>query len=156
MKLFAGILFFSLSLFLVGCKSTARDTQDLVEDTLDRALNAPNTDYIDPNRLADTKEDAIRQVESVPREKTPSVAPVVKGPSIWSGCNGVVMLVNPNKNFAVIDFGTSTVPSVGAGLSIFRGGRMVGSVKITEPIKAPLASADIVNGTLASGDLALK
>jgi hypothetical protein len=157
MKLSTGVLFFGLSftLLMVGCESTTRDAQILAEDSFDKALNTPNTEYIDPDRLADNKEDALRQAQSMPRETAPAVTST-KGASPGSTYNGTIMLVNPNKNFAVIDFGTGSVPPGGTELSVYRGGRMIGAIKITEPVKAPLASADIVNGTLASGDLVLK
>jgi hypothetical protein len=147
-------LSFLLIVSLVGCESAKQDVQDLVDDSLDKALNAPNTDYINPDRLADTKEEALRQAHGF-KQAAPAGIPVKAAPA-GSSFNGTLVIVNRDKDFAVVDFSEGPVPAVGTELSVHRGTRAVGSIKITDPIKGPLASADIVNGVLVSGDIVLK
>jgi hypothetical protein len=60
--------------------------------------------------------------------------------------------VNPEHGFVVIDFASQTVPPVGTRLNVYRGDKRVGAVRITEPVRAPLATADIVEGQVRVGD----
>jgi hypothetical protein len=60
--------------------------------------------------------------------------------------------VNPELGFVVIDFASQTMPAPGAQVNIYRGGKRVGAVRITEPAHPPLATADIVEGEARVGD----
>ncbi len=66
---------------------------------------------------------------------------------------GKVVLVNQAKKFLIVDFREAKVPPVRSELGVYRGGVFVGSLRITEPVKPPLASADILSGTLRRGDV---
>ena len=63
-----------------------------------------------------------------------------------------VASVNTELGFAVVDFSTQTMPPVGTRVSIYRGDKRVGTVRITEPVHAPLATADVVDGEVRVGD----
>ncbi|MDK3156731.1 hypothetical protein QPK87_09110 [Kamptonema cortianum] len=65
---------------------------------------------------------------------------------------GFVSTVNVVENFIVINFSSSVMPRVGDELKIYRAGRPVGSVRITEPLRPPLATADILAGEPQRGD----
>ncbi len=65
---------------------------------------------------------------------------------------GFVSTVNVVENFAVVNFSSSVMPRAGDELKVYRAGRPVGSVKITEPLRPPLATADILTGELQRGD----
>jgi len=63
-----------------------------------------------------------------------------------------VVSVNPELRFVVIDFSSRVMPPIGARLSVFRGEKNVGTVQITEPVRARLATADILDGEVRVGD----
>jgi hypothetical protein len=63
-----------------------------------------------------------------------------------------VASVNTELGFAVVDFATQTMPPVGTRVNVYRGGKRVGTVRITEPVRAPLATADVVDGEVRVGD----
>lgn len=65
---------------------------------------------------------------------------------------GFVSTVNIVEDFIVVNFSSSVMPRVGDELKIYRAGRPVGSVRITEPIRPPLATADILAGEPQRGD----
>jgi hypothetical protein len=44
------------------------------------------------------------------------------------------------------------MPEVGARVTIYRNGKQVGAVWITEPVRGQLATADIVEGEVHVGD----
>lgn len=60
--------------------------------------------------------------------------------------------VNTELGFAVVDFAAQTMPPVGTRVSVYRGDKRVGTVRITEPVHAPLATADVVDGEVRVGD----
>ncbi len=66
---------------------------------------------------------------------------------------GRVVLLNTKKGFVVVDFHGSRVPPVQSELGVYRDGVFVGSLRITDPVKPPLASADVLTGTLRRGDV---
>ena len=78
------------------------------------------------------------QLEPVPSQFGPGPAKVVS--------------VNPELRFVVIDFSSRVMPPVGTRLNVFRGDKNVGAVQITEPVRARLATADIVQGEVRVGD----
>ena len=63
-----------------------------------------------------------------------------------------IVSVNADLGFVVVDFGPLTVPTPGTQVSIYHGGKRVGAVRITEPVHAPLATADVVEGEVRMGD----
>jgi hypothetical protein len=63
-----------------------------------------------------------------------------------------VASVNTELGFAVVDFATQTMPPVGTRINVYRGDKRVGTVRITEPVHAPLATADVVDGEVRVGD----
>jgi hypothetical protein len=63
-----------------------------------------------------------------------------------------VASVNTELGFAVVDFAAQTMPPVGTRVNIYRGDKRVGTVRITEPVHAPLATADVVDGEVRVGD----
>ena len=60
--------------------------------------------------------------------------------------------MNPELGFVVIDFAPQTMPAPGTRVNVYRGGKRVGAVRITEPAHPPLATADIVEGEARVGD----
>ena len=65
---------------------------------------------------------------------------------------GKIASVNSELGFVVVDFASQTMPALGTRLNVYRGHRRVGAVRITEPVRAPLAVADIVEGEVHVGD----
>jgi len=63
-----------------------------------------------------------------------------------------VAKVNTELKFVVLEFSTSEVPIVGSQLTIYRGKERVATVKVTEPIKPPLVTADILDGEVRKND----
>jgi len=63
-----------------------------------------------------------------------------------------VASVNTELGFAVVDFAARPMPPVGTRVNIYRGDKRVGTVRITEPVHAPLATADVVDGEVRVGD----
>ena len=78
------------------------------------------------------------QAESVPQE--------------LSGTPPRIVSMNPDLGFVVIDFTSQPLPPVGTKVNVYRGDKRVGTVRITEPVHAPLATADIVEGQVRTGD----
>lgn len=66
---------------------------------------------------------------------------------------GTVIRLDPKENFVVINFGSGYVPPLHSELDVYREGQVVGSIRITNPIKPPFASANILAGTLRHGDV---
>jgi hypothetical protein len=52
----------------------------------------------------------------------------------------------------VMEFTSRMMPAVGTRVTIYRNGKRVGAVRITEPARAPLTTADIVEGEVHVGD----
>jgi hypothetical protein len=65
---------------------------------------------------------------------------------------GKIASVNSELGFVVVDFASQAMPTLGTRLNVYRGGKRVGVVRITEPARAPLATADIVEGVMRAGD----
>ena len=63
-----------------------------------------------------------------------------------------IVSVNSDLGFVVVDFASRTVPTVGTRVSVYRGDKRIGAVRITEPVHSPLATADIVEGEVRVGD----
>jgi hypothetical protein len=144
------LLLLCLSIGFFGCSTTDKVKTE-VEDAVEEALNAKNTAYVDPNRMADAKK------EEVSSAKTNTLTEVgidaQKEISATTTQNVVLTIVNNSKNFAIVDFGVATIPAEGSELTVYRAGQSVGSIRLTPPIKPPLAAADILTGTLQQGDI---
>ena len=63
-----------------------------------------------------------------------------------------VVSLNLEHGFVVIDFTSRMVPAVGMRVDVYRNGKWVGVVRITEPVRAQFATADIVEGEVHVGD----
>lgn len=63
-----------------------------------------------------------------------------------------ITLINAQYRFAVIDFAGHSVPAAGTRLVAYRDNKRVGAVRLTEPIRSGLATADILEGELRVGD----
>ncbi len=63
-----------------------------------------------------------------------------------------IVSLNSEHEFVVIDFMSRMVPAVGTRVNVYRNGKRVGAVRITEPVRAQLATADIVEGEVHVGD----
>ena len=63
-----------------------------------------------------------------------------------------IVSVNSDLGFVVVDFASRAMPTPGTQINIYRGDKRVGAVRITEPMHAPLATADIVDGEVRMGD----
>ncbi len=60
--------------------------------------------------------------------------------------------INQTYRFAVLDFSSRAMPSIGTRLSVYRGEQRVGAVQLTEPVRSRFATADILEGELRVGD----
>ncbi len=63
-----------------------------------------------------------------------------------------IVSVNSEHGFVVMEFTSRTMPAIGTRVAVYRNGKPVGAVRITEPARAPLATADIVEGEVRVGD----
>ncbi len=70
-----------------------------------------------------------------------------------SGTAGAkIVSLNSEHGFVVIDFTSRVVPAVGTRVDVYRNGKWVGVVRITEPVRAQFATADIMEGEVHVGD----
>jgi hypothetical protein len=84
---------------------------------------------------------------SRPNESVVGSSPTQLGPPAAR-----IVSLNPEHDFVVIDFTSQMIPEVGTTVSIYRNGKRVGAVRITEPVRAQFATADIVEGEVHVGD----
>jgi hypothetical protein len=63
-----------------------------------------------------------------------------------------VISVNSAMGFVVIDFSSRMMPPAGTRLNVYRGDKNIGAVRITDPVRSRLATADIIEGEIHSGD----
>lgn len=101
-----------------------------------------------------------------PAAPAPSATTTAKVPEKPAGPKPVAPLPPPAKTsakvvmvkaeseyrFVVIEFSTSDIPSAGSLLTLYRGKDRVASVKVTEPVRPPHVTADIVDGQPRVGD----
>jgi len=78
--------------------------------------------------------------------------PPVHPPAKFGATPARITKINEQLRFVVIDFSDRPMPAVGTVVSVYRGNQRIGSVKITEPVRANFATADIVEGNLQVGD----
>lgn len=64
----------------------------------------------------------------------------------------VYVNTKPNFKFVVLEFSTTEIPSPGSQLTVYRGKERVGTVKLTEPMRPPHITADIIDGNPQRGD----
>ncbi len=86
-----------------------------------------------------------------PASETPPVAEKPVETTIKGEALGKVVVANAKQNFVVIHF-EKAVPPLQSVLKVYRNQEMIGTVRITNPINPPHASADIVSGTIKRGD----
>jgi len=65
---------------------------------------------------------------------------------------GRVESINRGAQFAVVSFPSSAVPATGARLSVYRGGLLVGSLKVTRFQMGRNMAADLDGGDVQAGD----
>ena len=63
-----------------------------------------------------------------------------------------IVSVNAEQKFAVVDFKSQSLPEAGTILNAYHGGKRVGAVRVTQPVRAPYATADVVEGDVRLGD----
>ena len=63
-----------------------------------------------------------------------------------------IVSLNSEHDFVVIDFTSRIVPAVGTRMNVYHNGKRGGAVRITEPVRAQFATADIVEGEVHVGD----
>jgi hypothetical protein len=83
---------------------------------------------------------------------TPASPQTAPAPVELAGTPARIVSLNSDLGFVVIDFTSQPLPVVGTRLNVYHGDKKVGVVRITEPVRAPLATADIVEGQMRVGD----
>ncbi|NQU11387.1 hypothetical protein HQ590_11385 [bacterium] len=63
-----------------------------------------------------------------------------------------ITVVNDEYRFVVLDFSDRSMPRLGTELNVYRGEQKVGRVRLTEPVRARFATADVLEGTVRVGD----
>ena len=63
-----------------------------------------------------------------------------------------IVSLNSEHGFVVIDFTPQVAPAVGTLVNVYRNGKQVGVVRITEPVRGEFATADIVEGEVHVDD----
>jgi hypothetical protein len=82
----------------------------------------------------------------------PAQKPPVYPPAKFGVTPARITKINDQLRFVVIDFSDRVMPPVGTVVTIYRGDKRIGAVKITEPVRANFATADIMEGSLQVGD----
>ncbi len=65
---------------------------------------------------------------------------------------GEVVSVNPKLEFVVLEFLPSRMPAAGTELKVFRNGKAIGTVRVTDPTMNNLVTADLISGAAQRGD----
>jgi len=63
-----------------------------------------------------------------------------------------IVSVNAEQKFAVVDFASQSIPEAGTIMNVYRSGKRSAAVRITQPVRAPYATADVVEGDVRLGD----
>jgi len=63
-----------------------------------------------------------------------------------------VVMVKTEDKFVILEFASSEVPAPGSQLTLYRGKERVAAVKVTEPMRPPFITADILEGKPERGD----
>ena len=156
----------------VKVKGQNSNTEQLSEDVK----------WVTPKDNSPTELQPTESVESIPQQEekcpetpqkkeenpTPAnpVAPIVAAPvqapiptqitekkNSPNSVRGEVQVINPQKKFVIIEFKNKNIPSIGSKLGVYRLDTFVGSLQLTQPIKTPFASADIITGNVQLGDI---
>ncbi len=64
----------------------------------------------------------------------------------------VMVKAEPEYRFVVIEFSSPEIPSAGSQLTTYRGKERTATVKVTEPVRPPHVTADILDGQPRVGD----
>lgn len=93
------------------------------------------------------------QAAPTPAPATGTTNAVIVAPNTQFGVSGAkITRVNEKLKFVVLDFSGQVMPAIGSKLTVYRGVKKVGTVQITEPVRATFATADILDGTIRVGD----
>ncbi|HUJ10008.1 MAG TPA: hypothetical protein VL171_08280 [Verrucomicrobiae bacterium] len=82
----------------------------------------------------------------------PPPSEVKPAPSQFGAGPAKIVSVNPELKFVVVDFSSRVMPPVGTRLNVYRGDKVAGTIQLTEPVRAQLATADILQGEVRVGD----
>lgn len=116
--------------FLCGCASKPEGEKNpFVEKT--STINVP----------AQPKERPGKQDKSDKPDVTPA-----------NDLTGKIVLVNDTLRYVVVDFGFGRLPQPEQRLGVYRDGKKVAEIKISEHSRNSNYAADIVTGTVRSGD----
>ncbi|MBI5395052.1 MAG: hypothetical protein HZA91_07120 [Verrucomicrobia bacterium] len=86
-------------------------------------------------------------------QKPAETKPAAPAPAPFRTSAKVVMVKNePEYRFVVIEFTTADIPSAGSQLTLYRGKERVAAVKVTDPVRPPHVTADILDGQPRVGD----
>lgn len=160
------ILLTALGLALSGCESTDsiphfvsdENLANTKEEALALAEGLPSAEEVAPGAkpapatVAAREEPKKAYVEESTLRDSPAPKLAATPPSVESPFLGMIVLLNLQKGFVIVDFSKSRVPPMRSELGVYRSGIFVGSLRITPPSKPPLVSADILTGTLRRGD----
>jgi hypothetical protein len=86
-----------------------------------------------------------------PRPVAPATA-VRTAPSPATSASARINFTNLENRFVVVEFTSGTMPAIGTRLKLYRSGKPVGTVQITEPTRGRFATADILDGEPRAGD----
>jgi hypothetical protein len=94
---------------------------------------------------------ATKSKATAPR---PAKTPAVEQASVSQVTLGAgrIASVDTAHRFVVVNFRGRTMPPIGSIFKVYRAGNPVGQIRTTEPTRAWLATADILNGELQIGD----
>ncbi len=168
-----------LSLGILGCETTPKEQVEIINqssspENLTTEKKEESTTSIDQTLQANPSikiEEKLKPkiIAETLHPETPVSSSSTTASSVSSGeistsnlkpnashtilINGIIIIVNQNENFAVVDFQDGVVPPPESELGVYRNDQFVGSIRITPPIKNSFASADILKGTLQRGDI---
>ena len=97
------------------------------------------------SNVGGTKTSRPSAIQPVPAQIEPSSSQFGPSPA-------KIVSVNPELRFVVVDFSSRVMPPVGTRLNVYRGDKSIGAIQITEPVRARLATADVVDGDVRVGD----
>jgi hypothetical protein len=91
------------------------------------------------------------------RRHDPARAGQVSGPAVIESAEFAaavprIVAVNAEHRFVVIDYRSRSLPPIGAQLGVHRGGTRVGTLRVSEPSRSRLGTADILEGDPRVGD----
>ena len=86
------------------------------------------------------------------KRATDTASPPPQAPAQLAAAPARITSINADYRFVVLDFSASAMPAIGTRLNVYREQELVGSVQITEPVRARFATADIIKGELRVGD----